>query len=197
MLTTCWQSPLTALIGCRSLGLQVIIWVLGEYGAAYCPQGAGGVIPKLVGVLNGHAISDSTRGYLLAALGKICCQTGSSLSKEAEAFVRSAASSRNADVQQRALEIQALWSSDRLTQTVALPKDAACEDPEVCRKCPPSAAASDHVALSVCFPAILTLLDTLSCSCIVGQKQRWWHSPVLVPVSFHLPPDPALPHLQG
>lgn len=81
-------------------------------------------------VLDQQTLSDSSRGYLLTALGKICCQTGASLTRDAEAFVRSAASSRNADLQQRALEIQALWSWDKGTQRAALPPDASCEDLE-------------------------------------------------------------------
>mmetsp|Transcript_39384 Transcript_39384/g.111611 ORF Transcript_39384/g.111611 Transcript_39384/m.111611 type:complete len:951 (-) Transcript_39384:233-3085(-) len=111
--------------------LKVIFWVLGEYGPLYAPQGASGVIGKLVAVLDQQTVSDSSRGYLLSALGKICCQTGASLTRDAEAFVRSAASSRNADLQQRALEIQALCSYEKSTQQAALPPDASCEDIEI------------------------------------------------------------------
>ena len=113
------------------LSVQVIFWVLGEYGPLYAAQGAPSVMAKLVAVLDQQAVSDTSRGYLLSALGKICCQSGASLTRDAEAFVRSAASSRNADLQQRALEIQALWSCEKGTQESALPHDASCEDIEV------------------------------------------------------------------
>jgi len=111
--------------------LKVIFWVLGEYGGDYTPHGAAAAITKLLGVLDQQTVSDSARGYLLSALGKLCCQTGASLTRDAEAFLRAAASSRNADLQQRALEIQSLLSCDPATQAAALPHDAASEDIEV------------------------------------------------------------------
>lgn len=120
---------------CLLPGCQVICWVLGEYGAPGSPERAFDVITKLVAVVDQQTVSDSAKGYLLSALAKLCCQTGASLTRDAEVFVRSSASSRNADLQQRALEIQALLSCDVTTRSAALPPDASCEDLEV-RQCP-------------------------------------------------------------
>lgn len=110
---------------------QVIAWVLGEYGAPGSAERAHDVITKLVAVVDQQTVSDSAKGYLLTALAKLCCQTGASLTRDAEVFVRGSASSRNADLQQRALEIQALLSCDAATRAAALPHDASCEDLEV------------------------------------------------------------------
>lgn len=111
--------------------LKVICWVLGEYGAPNDPERAYNVITKLVALVDQQTISDSAKGYLLSALAKLCCQTGASLTRDAEVFVRSSASSRNADLQQRALEIQALLSCDAATKAAVLPADASCEDLEI------------------------------------------------------------------
>jgi AP-4 complex subunit epsilon-1 len=107
---------------------------LGEYGAPNDPERAYNVITKLVALVDQQTISDSAKGYLLSALAKLCCQTGASLTRDAEVFVRSSASSRNADLQQRALEIQALLSCDAATKAAVLPADASCEDLEVSSK---------------------------------------------------------------
>jgi len=111
--------------------LKVIAWVLGEYGAPGSAERAHDVITKLVAVVDQQTVSDSAKGYLLTALAKLCCQTGASLTRDAEVFVRGSASSRNADLQQRALEIQALLSCDAATRAAALPHDASCEDLEI------------------------------------------------------------------
>ena len=53
-------------------------------------------------------VSDTVKGLIIMGLGKVCAQSGYALSGEAAALVEAAASSRNADLQQRALEVQAL-----------------------------------------------------------------------------------------
>lgn len=48
------------------------------------------------------------RGYLLSAIGKICAQAGIGLTPDALELLHSAKTSRNVDLQQRALEVEAL-----------------------------------------------------------------------------------------
>lgn len=84
--------------------------MLGEYGTlAEIPVDS--VIDKLAGVLDTHNANDSVRGYLITALGKLCCQAQRSLSPQAQQVRHDAANSRNLDLQQHALEIQALLRS--------------------------------------------------------------------------------------
>lgn len=97
--------------------MQVICWVLGEYGTlADIPVDS--VIDKLSGVLDTHTASDSVRGYLITALGKLCSQAQRSLPPHADQVLHEAANSRNLDLQQHALEIQALL---RLLAILLLP----------------------------------------------------------------------------
>ena len=81
--------------------------MLGEYGTlAEIPVDS--VIDKLAGILDSQKVTDSVRGYLITAFGKLCSQSQSRLSPQAEQLVHEAATSRNLDLQQHALEIQAL-----------------------------------------------------------------------------------------
>lgn len=87
--------------------MQVICWVLGEYGTlADIPVDS--VIDKLVGILDTQNVTDSVRGYLITALGKLCSQAQCNLSPQAHQLLHEAANSRNLDLQQHALEVQAL-----------------------------------------------------------------------------------------
>lgn len=80
---------------------------MGEYGSlADIPVDS--VIDKLAGILDSHSVSDAVRGYLITALGKLCSQAQCSLSPQAHQLLHDAANSRNLDLQQHALEIQAL-----------------------------------------------------------------------------------------
>jgi len=91
----------------RAAAVQVICWVLGEYGTlADIPVDS--VIDKLAGILDSHSASDSVRGYLITALGKLCSQAQCNLSPQADQLLHDAANSRNLDLQQHALEVQAL-----------------------------------------------------------------------------------------
>ena len=81
--------------------------MLGEYGSlADIPLDS--VIDKLAGILDSHSVSDAVKGYLITALGKLCSQAQCSLSPQAHQLLHDAAHSRNLDLQQHALEIQAL-----------------------------------------------------------------------------------------
>lgn len=88
----------------------MICWVLGEYGTlADIPVDS--VIDKLAGILDSHSVSDAVKGYLITALGKLCSQAQCSLSPQAHQLLHDAANSRNLDLQQHALEVQALLRS--------------------------------------------------------------------------------------
>lgn len=81
--------------------------MLGEYGTlADIPVDS--VIDKLAGILDSQKVTDSVRGYLITAFGKLCSQAQSSLGPQAQQLLQEAATSRNLDLQQHALEIQAL-----------------------------------------------------------------------------------------
>ena len=58
------------------------------------------------------------RGYLIVAFTKLCTQNSCQLTEEAEVVLHDALISRNTELQQRALELQALLrcGGTRLTQ---------------------------------------------------------------------------------
>ena len=81
--------------------------MLGEYGGL-APGGAAAARDRLVATGEAAALSDDIRGYLLAALAKLCALAGLPLGPAGEELVTAAASSHSADLQQRALELRAL-----------------------------------------------------------------------------------------
>jgi hypothetical protein len=85
----------------------VICWVLGEYGPL-APGGAQAAVDKLVDLAEGQALSEEVRSYLLSALGKLHAQAGLPLGPAMEQLLHDAASSHNADIQLRAIQIRAL-----------------------------------------------------------------------------------------
>ncbi|KAL3152008.1 hypothetical protein ABBQ32_001127 [Trebouxia sp. C0010 RCD-2024] len=110
--------------------LKVICWVLGEYGTlADIPVDS--VIDKLAGIVDTHSATDAVRGYLITALGKLCSQAPCNPSPQAQHLLHEAANSRNLDLQQHALEIQALLSGSAQARQAALPADASCEDLQI------------------------------------------------------------------
>lgn len=87
--------------------VQVICWVLGEYGTlADIPVES--VIDRMATILDTQTATDSVRGYLVTAFGKLCSQSGCRLTPQAEEVLHDAINSRNLDLQQHALEIQTL-----------------------------------------------------------------------------------------
>mmetsp|Transcript_32614 Transcript_32614/g.72040 ORF Transcript_32614/g.72040 Transcript_32614/m.72040 type:complete len:1058 (+) Transcript_32614:132-3305(+) len=113
--------------------LQVICWVLGEYGslatrAPQRPLSPQAVMGKLLGVLSSQKPSDAIKASIITALTKICAQTGCRLTPEAEDLVHKASSSQSVELQQRAYELQSLLTSPPSLQQSVLPADASCED---------------------------------------------------------------------
>ena len=65
---------------------------------------------------------------MVSALGKLAAQAGRALTPDAGALVEAAGRAESVELQQRALEVQALLRMPAATQRVALPYDAAAED---------------------------------------------------------------------
>lgn len=113
--------------------LQVVCWVLGEYGSlASAVDGRNlsteQVVDKLCRIINLQKATDNIKGYIVSAILKLCAQTGCSLTPEAEDLVHKCTTSQSVDLQQRAFELQAILSSNRQLQTTVLPFDATCEE---------------------------------------------------------------------
>ncbi len=53
--------------------VQVIFWVLGEYGTQ-ADIGAAGVMEKVAAVAERRSLSDTVRGYMLTAIAKLVAQ---------------------------------------------------------------------------------------------------------------------------
>lgn len=66
------------------------------------------VLDCVCGLIHSKNCTETVKGYILAAVAKSCAQSGCSLTIDAEEIVRKAASSTSTELQQRALEIQAL-----------------------------------------------------------------------------------------
>lgn len=81
--------------------------MLGEYGTA-SGASAGEVMDRLAAAAESRAASPAARGLLLSALTKLAAQSGAPLTPAAREIVDSAAASADPDLQQRALEQQAL-----------------------------------------------------------------------------------------
>ena len=70
--------------------------------------GPGEIMDQLAAITEAQSVSDTVRGYMLTAFGKLASQSGAPLTPAAQELVHSAAASANPDLQQRALELQAL-----------------------------------------------------------------------------------------
>lgn len=68
------------------------------------------------------------KGWVVSALGKLAAQAGRPLTPDAAALVEAATCAEAVELQQRALEVQALLRTPAATQRAALPYDAAAED---------------------------------------------------------------------
>lgn len=81
--------------------------MLGEYGTSSGVPGSS-VMDKLAAIVDYQNVSDDVKGFLIVALTKLACQTGTFLTQQAQEVVHDAVNSRNIELQQRALEQQAL-----------------------------------------------------------------------------------------
>jgi AP-4 complex subunit epsilon-1 len=121
-----------------SVLLQVICWVLGEYGTADGTHSADDIIGRLCDVAESHPGDITVKGYSITAITKICAFEISAgrqvdLIPECRTFIEDLLASHSTDLQQRAYELQAILALSPETVANILPMDASCEDIEVDR----------------------------------------------------------------
>ncbi|CAD5314218.1 unnamed protein product [Arabidopsis thaliana] len=119
-----------------SLFLQVISWVLGEYGTADGKYSASYISGKLCDVADAYSSDETVKGYAVSALMKIYAFEIASGRKvdvlpECQSLIEELLASHSTDLQQRAYELQALLALDARAVETILPLDASCEDIEV------------------------------------------------------------------
>eukprot|EP00250_Pteridium_aquilinum_P009548 c18743_g1_i1 orf=243-3203(+) len=124
-----------------SVLLQVICWVLGEYGTADGTHSAAYIIGRLCDVAETHPGDDVVKGYAVAAITKICSFEIAAgkrvqLIPECQAFIDELSASHSTDLQQRAYEFQALLAFNSDIVGAVMPIDASCEDIEVDKNLP-------------------------------------------------------------
>eukprot|EP01102_Stenamoeba_stenopodia_P016901 TRINITY_DN5972_c0_g1_i1.p1 TRINITY_DN5972_c0_g1~~TRINITY_DN5972_c0_g1_i1.p1 ORF type:complete len:1192 (-),score=301.43 TRINITY_DN5972_c0_g1_i1:58-3633(-) len=106
--------------------LQVISWVLGEYGYLSelpLPE----IIDRLCDLLSKPSESADSKGWIISALAKLISQMGGRLTDQVDNILRTYSNSRSVDVQQKCYEVRELSKTPKLMQEV-FPVDASCED---------------------------------------------------------------------
>ncbi|KAL5702771.1 hypothetical protein ACHQM5_027943 [Ranunculus cassubicifolius] len=119
-----------------SLFLQVICWVLGEYGTADGKYSASYITGKLCDVADSHSSDDIVKGYAVTSIKKVCAFEIASgrrveLLPECQSLIDELSASHSTDLQQRAYELQAVLGLDSQAAERIMPLDASCEDIEV------------------------------------------------------------------
>ncbi|XP_010518961.1 PREDICTED: AP-4 complex subunit epsilon-like [Tarenaya hassleriana] len=119
-----------------SLFLQVICWVLGEYGTADGKYSASYITGKLCDVAESYSSDETVKGYAVSALVKIYAFEMASGRKvdvlpECQSLIEELLASHSTDLQQRAYELQAVLTLDARAVECVMPLDASCEDIEV------------------------------------------------------------------
>ncbi|BFG20692.1 hypothetical protein CerSpe_069660 [Prunus speciosa] len=117
-----------------SVFLQVICWVLGEYGTADGKYSASYITGKLCDVA--EAYSNHESAYAVTAIMKIyafeiSAQRKVDILPECKSLVEELSASHSTDLQQRAYELQAVISLDAPAVESIMPSDASCEDIEI------------------------------------------------------------------
>ncbi|KAJ8426084.1 hypothetical protein Cgig2_002034 [Carnegiea gigantea] len=118
------------------LFLNVICWVLGEYGAAYGKYSASYITGKLCDVAEAYSTDDTVKAYAVTALMKIyafeiAAGRPVDMLPECQSLIEQLSASHSTDLQQRAYELQAVLGLDSQSVENILPFDASCEDVEV------------------------------------------------------------------
>ncbi|KAL9263584.1 AP-4 complex subunit epsilon-like protein [Drosera capensis] len=116
--------------------LQVICWVLGEYGTADGKYSASYITGKLCDVAEAHSNDDRVKAYAITALLKIFAfekARGKQIDvlPECQTLTEDLLASHSTDLQQRAYELQTVIGLDAQTVETIMPIDASCEDIEV------------------------------------------------------------------
>ncbi|CAA2970369.1 AP-4 complex subunit epsilon [Olea europaea subsp. europaea] len=116
--------------------LQVICWVLGEYGTADGKYSASYISGKLCDVAEALSTDEIVKAYAVTALGKIysfeiAAGRKVNLLPECESLIEELLASHSTDLQQRAYELRALIGLDAHVVANLMPMDASCEDIEI------------------------------------------------------------------
>ncbi|KAK7386856.1 hypothetical protein VNO78_27194 [Psophocarpus tetragonolobus] len=116
--------------------LQVICWVLGEYGTADGKYSASYITGKLCDIAEAYSNDETVKAYAISALTKvyafeIAAGRKVDMLSECQSFVEELLASSSTDLQQRAYELQALIGLDAQAVETIIPQDASCEDIEV------------------------------------------------------------------
>lgn len=116
--------------------LQVICWVLGEYGTADGKYSASYISGKLCDVAEAHSSDDIVKAYAVTALMKVYCFEKAAgrkfnLLPECQSLLEELFASHSSDLQQRAYEFQAILDLDSNSIDNIMPLDASCEDIEI------------------------------------------------------------------
>ncbi|KAL8504407.1 hypothetical protein ACS0TY_022947 [Phlomoides rotata] len=121
--------------------LQVICWVLGEYGTADGKYSASYITGKLFDVAEAHSTDDTVKAYAVTALMKIysfeiAAGREADILPECQTLIEEMLASHSTDLQQRAYEIQAILGLDAHATTIIMPRDSSCEDIEMDKDLP-------------------------------------------------------------
>ncbi|CAL5435920.1 unnamed protein product [Camellia sinensis] len=116
--------------------LQVICWVLGEYGTADGKYSASYITGKLCDVAEAYSSDDTVKAYAVTALMKIyafeiAAGRKADVLPECQSLIEELSASHSTDLQQRAYELQAVISLDAHAVESIMPLDASCEDIEI------------------------------------------------------------------
>ncbi|XP_073120439.1 AP-4 complex subunit epsilon-like [Henckelia pumila] len=116
--------------------LQVICWVLGEYGTADGKFSASYISGKLCDVAEAHSTDDTVKAYAVTALMKIYSFEIASgrkvdLLPECQSLIEEMLASNSTDLQQRGYELQEVTGLDAHALVNILPMDSTCEEIEI------------------------------------------------------------------
>ncbi|KAJ1380921.1 Clathrin/coatomer adaptor, adaptin-like, N-terminal [Sesbania bispinosa] len=116
--------------------LQVICWVLGEYGTADGKYSASYISGKLCDVAEAYSNDENVQAYAISALMKnyafeVAAGRKVEVLPECQSLTEELLASHSTDLQQRAYEFQALIGLDARAVETIMPQDASCEDIEV------------------------------------------------------------------
>lgn len=119
-----------------SVFLQVICWVLGEYGTADGKFSASYVAGKLCDVADAYSNDETVKAYAVTALMKlfafeIAAGRKMDILPECQSLIEELSASHSTDLQQRVYELQAVIGLDAHAVECILPSDASCEDIEI------------------------------------------------------------------
>ncbi|KAG6391393.1 hypothetical protein SASPL_149147 [Salvia splendens] len=114
--------------------LQVICWVLGEYGIADGKYSASYIIGKLCDVAEAHPDDDTVKvvtGIMKIYSFEIASGKPVDLLPECQSLIEEMLASHSTDLQQRAYELQSIFTLDAQAVKKIMPMDSTCDDIEI------------------------------------------------------------------